>query len=126
MAVAFTLRELPLCSPPVIPPLTPYPLPPYTAVLASVISFTIYGAMKGGLVAADVFSSLALFQLLRLPLMMLPMALSSATDAKNAFGRLEPVRVSSSPFPSHLSSQNLTLSFITALPCRDSQIEPEH
>jgi len=115
-----------------------------SAVLASVISFTIYGSVNGGLNAADVFASLALFQvrrvliarvlssfadlstdpfpsqLLRLPLMMLvslflpsgrssttsltsffrrdlflqPMALSSVTDASNAFSRLDPVRLS--------------------------------
>ncbi|CDZ96537.1 abc transporter [Phaffia rhodozyma] len=58
-------------------------------VLSSVISFLIYGATHGGLNIGDVFASLALFQLLRLPLSMLPMALSSATDAVHAFGRLE-------------------------------------
>jgi hypothetical protein len=36
-------------------------------VLASVISFLIYGAQNGGLTAADVFASLSLFQLLRMP-----------------------------------------------------------
>lgn len=36
-------------------------------VMASVISFLIYGAQNGGLSAADVFASLSLFQLLRMP-----------------------------------------------------------
>lgn len=36
-------------------------------VLASVISFTIYGSVHGGLNAADVFASLALFQVTPLP-----------------------------------------------------------
>jgi hypothetical protein len=36
-------------------------------VMASVISFLLYGAEHGGLSAADVFASLSLFQLLRVP-----------------------------------------------------------
>lgn len=36
-------------------------------VMASVISFLIYGAENGGLTAADVFASLSLFQLLKMP-----------------------------------------------------------
>lgn len=57
--------------------------------LAAVISFIIYSAAGHSLNAANTFTALTLFQLLRLPLMFLPLSLSAATDAYNAFLRLQ-------------------------------------
>jgi hypothetical protein len=48
--------------------------------------------MKGLNHQAKIFTSLAFFNLLRQPLMFLPRALASVTDAQNAIGRLEKVR----------------------------------
>lgn len=59
--------------------------------LAAVISFIIYGATGHTLQAANIFTALTLFQLLRLPLMFLPLSLSAGTDAYNAFLRLQGV-----------------------------------
>ncbi|EIW84231.1 P-loop containing nucleoside triphosphate hydrolase protein [Coniophora puteana RWD-64-598 SS2] len=56
--------------------------------LAAVLSFITYVGTGHTLSAADVFSSLALFQLVRMPLMFLPMSLGSVTDAIAACGRL--------------------------------------
>lgn len=61
-------------------------------MLATVVSFLVYAATSGGFNSpAIVFTSLTLFQLLRMPLMMLPMALSTITDAHNACNRLTEV-----------------------------------
>ncbi|EKM58203.1 uncharacterized protein PHACADRAFT_116921 [Phanerochaete carnosa HHB-10118-sp] len=57
-------------------------------VLASVISFVVYSLSGHTLQPANVFASLTLFQLLRLPLMFLPLSFSAIADAKNALGRL--------------------------------------
>ncbi|KAN0060307.1 hypothetical protein ACQY0O_007636 [Thecaphora frezii] len=57
-------------------------------ILAAVISFVVYSATGHELNAAVVFPSLTEFQLLRMPLMFLPLCLSSTTDALNAFERL--------------------------------------
>ncbi|CAE6471481.1 unnamed protein product [Rhizoctonia solani] len=60
--------------------------------LAAVLSFVTYAATHDeGLDPAIIFPSMALFQLLRQPLMFLPRALSSLVDAKNALGRLKPI-----------------------------------
>ncbi|KZT07645.1 P-loop containing nucleoside triphosphate hydrolase protein [Laetiporus sulphureus 93-53] len=59
--------------------------------LASVISFIVYSLAGHSLNAANIFSSLTLFNLLRLPLMFLPLALSATADAKNAIERLRGV-----------------------------------
>ncbi|TBU24051.1 ABC transporter [Dichomitus squalens] len=56
--------------------------------LASVIAFVIYSATGHSLNPANIFSSLTLFQLLRMPLMFLPLALSASADAYNATQRL--------------------------------------
>ncbi|KAI0822453.1 P-loop containing nucleoside triphosphate hydrolase protein [Trametes gibbosa] len=56
--------------------------------LASVLAFVVYSATGHSLNAADIFSSLTLFNLLRLPLMFLPISLSSIADAQNAIDRL--------------------------------------
>ncbi|KAL0575903.1 hypothetical protein V5O48_006076 [Marasmius crinis-equi] len=60
-------------------------------VLASVLAFVTYSLSGHDLNPADVFASLTLFNLLRMPLMMLPMSLSSVADAANAVKRLYPV-----------------------------------
>lgn len=62
--------------------------------LATVIAFFAF-AYTGGdsRDPATIFTSLTLFNLLRMPLMMLPVALATATDAKNAFNRLKEVFV---------------------------------
>ncbi|KAH9902793.1 P-loop containing nucleoside triphosphate hydrolase protein [Cubamyces lactineus] len=56
--------------------------------LASVLAFVVYSATGHSLNAADIFSSLTLFNLLRMPLMFLPLSLSAIADAHNAIGRL--------------------------------------
>ncbi|QRV97503.1 ABC transporter transmembrane region [Ceratobasidium sp. AG-Ba] len=62
-------------------------------VLASVISFVAYSLSGHALDPAVIFASLTLFQMLRMPLMFLPIALSSIADALNASSRLEDVFV---------------------------------
>ncbi|WVW79673.1 hypothetical protein I302_101642 [Kwoniella bestiolae CBS 10118] len=56
--------------------------------LASVLAFVTYAATHDSLDPALIFTSLAFFNLLRQPLMFLPRALSSLTDAQNAMERL--------------------------------------
>ncbi|KAF8840168.1 hypothetical protein BDN67DRAFT_1011682 [Paxillus ammoniavirescens] len=56
--------------------------------LASVLAFVTYSLTGHPLDAANVFSSLTLFQLIRMPLMFLPMSLSSIADAATACERL--------------------------------------
>ncbi|KZT73163.1 hypothetical protein DAEQUDRAFT_808686 [Daedalea quercina L-15889] len=56
--------------------------------LASVLSFIVYSLTGHSLNAANIFSSLTLFNLLRMPLMFFPLAISSTADAKNAIERL--------------------------------------
>jgi ATP-binding cassette, subfamily C (CFTR/MRP), member 1 len=48
----------------------------------------VYSATAHDFDAALIFSSLALFSLLRQPLMLLPRALSAISDSRNAFDRL--------------------------------------
>ncbi|RXW24280.1 hypothetical protein EST38_g1589 [Candolleomyces aberdarensis] len=56
--------------------------------LASVIAFVTYSATGHELEPSVIFTSLTLFNLLRLPLMFLPVSLSSIADAANAISRL--------------------------------------
>ncbi|PWN53455.1 putative YOR1-ABC transporter [Violaceomyces palustris] len=60
-------------------------------VLAAVLAFVIYSLTGHDLNPAVIFTSLTLFQLLRMPLMFLPLCLSATTDAMNAFERLHGV-----------------------------------
>ncbi|KAH8995030.1 ABC transporter [Lactarius akahatsu] len=60
-----------------------------TPALASVVAFLVYAGSGHQLTPAVIFSSLTWFQLLRMPLMMLPLSLSTITDARNAIGRLQ-------------------------------------
>ncbi|KAJ8520164.1 hypothetical protein ONZ45_g2986 [Pleurotus djamor] len=57
-------------------------------VLASVLSFVTYSLTGHSLDPAVIFSSLTLFNLLRLPLMFLPVSFSAIADAANATSRL--------------------------------------
>ncbi|KDR78881.1 hypothetical protein GALMADRAFT_244520 [Galerina marginata CBS 339.88] len=57
-------------------------------VLASVLAFITYSATGHTLEPGVIFTSLTLFNLLRLPLMFLPVSFSSIADAANATGRL--------------------------------------
>ncbi|KAF9268335.1 hypothetical protein L218DRAFT_954696 [Marasmius fiardii PR-910] len=56
--------------------------------LAAVLAFVTYSLSGHALDPANIFSSLTLFALLRLPLMLLPVSLSSIADASNAIERL--------------------------------------
>ena len=61
-------------------------------VIATVIAFTAYAyTTNDSRDPAVIFTSLTLFNLLRMPLMLLPVALATATDARNAFDRLREV-----------------------------------
>ncbi|KAM0788854.1 hypothetical protein ACM66B_002939 [Microbotryomycetes sp. NB124-2] len=71
--------------------------------LATVVAFLVYSGTGNGQDPAIIFTSLTLFNLLRMPLMMLPASLATITDAHNALGRLTEVflaetRVDSSEF----------------------------
>ncbi|KAF8530162.1 ABC protein [Hysterangium stoloniferum] len=59
--------------------------------LAAVLAFVTYSISGNSLDPAVIFSSLSLFQLLRQPIMMLPRALSSITDAQSAITRLNAI-----------------------------------
>ncbi|KAG6334059.1 hypothetical protein ID866_5033 [Astraeus odoratus] len=61
--------------------------------LASVTAFITYSLSGHSLDAATIFTSLTLFNLLRLPLMILPMSISTITDAATACERLYDVFV---------------------------------
>ncbi|KAH6645344.1 ABC transporter family protein [Truncatella angustata] len=58
-------------------------------IFASMLSFITYSLTNHGLEPAQVFSSLALFNSLRLPLNLLPRALGDATDAWSSLKRIE-------------------------------------
>ncbi|KAF9510628.1 hypothetical protein BS47DRAFT_1395829 [Hydnum rufescens UP504] len=60
-------------------------------VLSAVVAFIVYSVMGHSLRPDVIFASLSLFQLLRLPLLLLPLALGSIADAANAVGRLTDV-----------------------------------
>ncbi|KAJ9119462.1 hypothetical protein QFC24_005695 [Naganishia onofrii] len=60
-------------------------------VIAAILAFITYSSTQGQLQAAETFTALTLFQLLRLPLMIFPMTLSAIVDAQNALGRLQAV-----------------------------------
>ncbi|KAH6913154.1 ABC protein [Coprinopsis sp. MPI-PUGE-AT-0042] len=59
--------------------------------LAATLSFITYTRVKGEFDVAVIFASLALFQLLRQPMMFLPRGLSVMSDARSAFHRLQGV-----------------------------------
>lgn len=60
-------------------------------VIAAILAFITYSSTQGQLEAAETFTALTLFQLLRLPLMIFPLTLSAIVDAQNALGRLSAV-----------------------------------
>lgn len=63
-------------------------------VIASVLSFVTYARLGNAQSPAQIFTALTLFNLLRMPLMMLPVGLNTVTDAMAALKRLRPVFVS--------------------------------
>lgn len=58
-------------------------------IFASMLSFITYTLSNHGLAAAQVFSSLALFNGLRMPLNLLPLVIGQVTDAWNSLKRIE-------------------------------------
>ena len=58
-------------------------------IFASMLSFICYSLTNHALNPANVFSSLALFNALRMPLNLLPMVIGQVTDAWAAFGRIQ-------------------------------------
>lgn len=58
-------------------------------IFASMLSFITYTLTDNGLQASTVFSSLALFNGLRMPLNLLPMVIGQVTDAWNSLKRIE-------------------------------------
>ncbi|KAG0705755.1 ABC protein [Suillus ampliporus] len=60
-------------------------------VLAATLAFITYTLTSHNFNVAIIFSSLSLFQLLRQPMMYLPMALSAIPDASSAIKRLTPI-----------------------------------
>ncbi|KAI9449895.1 ABC transporter [Lactarius psammicola] len=60
-----------------------------TPAMASVVAFLVYAGSGHQLTPVVIFSSLTWFQMLRLPLMMLPRSLNTIADARNAIGRLQ-------------------------------------
>ncbi|GMK55176.1 hypothetical protein CspeluHIS016_0202320 [Cutaneotrichosporon spelunceum] len=60
-------------------------------VLATILAFVTYSLTAHKLEPATIFTSVTLFNLMRMPLMMWPMTLSATADAINALGRLQAV-----------------------------------
>ncbi|BEI91781.1 uncharacterized protein CcaverHIS019_0406010 [Cutaneotrichosporon cavernicola] len=60
-------------------------------VLATILAFVTYSLTAHDLQPATIFTSVTLFNLMRMPLMMWPMTLSATADAINALGRLQAV-----------------------------------
>lgn len=58
-------------------------------IFASMLSFITYRLTNHGLAPAEVFSSLALFNSLRIPLNLLPLVLGQVIDALSSVGRVE-------------------------------------
>jgi ABC-type multidrug transport system fused ATPase/permease subunit len=58
-------------------------------IFASMLSFITYSLTNHDLAPAEVFSSLALFNGLRMPLNMLPMSIGQATDAWSSMSRIQ-------------------------------------
>ncbi|CAG8547028.1 11089_t:CDS:10 [Funneliformis mosseae] len=58
-------------------------------VFASILAFIVYSLTGGELTADVVFSSLALFNIMRLPLMFLPVVIASVTDALVSVKRIQ-------------------------------------
>lgn len=58
-------------------------------IIASVLTFIVYSLLGNQLTPPLVFSSIALFNTLRIPLMMLPMSITNATDAWVSLGRVQ-------------------------------------
>lgn len=64
---------------------------PTLAAILSFVTYSLSNGANGNFKSATLFSVITLFQLMRMPLMIWPITLSSAADAINALGRLEVV-----------------------------------
>ena len=62
-------------------------------IFASIVTFIVYSLAGGELDAARIFSSLTLFNIIRLPLMFLPILTASLTDALVSVGRIQSLLV---------------------------------
>lgn len=60
-------------------------------VVATILAFAVYILTGNANNPASIFTSLTLFNLLRMPLMVLPMSLGTIADARNALNRLKEV-----------------------------------
>ncbi|GBB94362.1 hypothetical protein RclHR1_02340019 [Rhizophagus clarus] len=58
-------------------------------MFASILTFIVYSLTGGTLNAAVIFPSLALFSILRLPLILMPMVIASLTDASVSLKRIQ-------------------------------------
>lgn len=58
-------------------------------LFASMVSFVVYSVTNHGLAPANIFSSLALFNALRFPLLLLPMVIGQVVDALASMARIE-------------------------------------
>jgi ATP-binding cassette, subfamily C (CFTR/MRP), member 1 len=58
-------------------------------IFASMLSFITYSLTNHGLAPARIFSSLALFNSLRMPLNLLPLVIGQVTDATTSLGRIQ-------------------------------------
>ncbi|ORX36438.1 P-loop containing nucleoside triphosphate hydrolase protein [Kockovaella imperatae] len=87
--------------------------------LASVLAFVTYASSHPRFDPAVIFTALSLFNLLRQPLMFLPRALSSLTDAKNAAQRLTEVFEAETM----VQAENVDLSCAFALSVKDASFQ---
>jgi ATP-binding cassette, subfamily C (CFTR/MRP), member 1 len=63
-------------------------------IYASILAFVTYSLTGHGLNPANIFSSLTLFNLLRMPLMFLPIVFAACTDAYVSLGRMQSLLLS--------------------------------
>ncbi|BFZ56150.1 ATP-binding cassette transporter yor1 [Savitreella phatthalungensis] len=77
-------------------------------VFATILAFVTYSLSGHALNPAVVFASLTLFNLLRMPLMFLPLVFASTTDAHVALGRIEKMLVAEE-IPKDSATQDIAL-----------------
>lgn len=95
------------------------PALPSIPVLASVVVFATYAAMGQTQRPAEIWTSLSLLNLLRMPLMLLPNSLSTITDAHSALKRLLPAS-----FGIGSCFSGLSILIPTTRLCRSSYLKP--
>ncbi|KAI0917113.1 hypothetical protein AcV5_007675 [Taiwanofungus camphoratus] len=86
-------------------------------VLATVLAFVTYSLTGHNMTSAVIFTSLSLFQLLRTPLQLLPVALSGITDAYNAVNRMYEVFIAETVDETRLTDPSLSV----ALEVKDAE-----